>query len=118
MPNFCTNTVIFSHNDPEKVAELAKVIKENGDIFQYLRPMPENEKDNWYDWCKTNWGTKWDARELELCDEQEQWLSCTFETAWSPPIALYNYLQEQGWSIEATYVEEGVLMALLSFGGK
>ena len=48
MPNWCTNTVSFSHNDPKKVAQLAKVIEENKGIFQYLRPLPENEKDNWY----------------------------------------------------------------------
>ena len=108
MPNWCTNAVSFSHDDPEKVAQLAKVIEENKGIFQYLRPMPKHEEDNWYDWCCINWGTKWDARELELCDEQEQRLSCTFNTAWSPPIALYDYLQEQGWSIEATYIEQGI----------
>jgi len=108
MPNWCRNSAIFSHSDTNNVAELAKLIRAKGEVFQHLRPMPESESDNWYDWCNKNWGTKLDAHECELWNSQENWLSCTFETAWTPPIALFDYLKTQGWSIECEYMEDGV----------
>lgn len=39
---------------------------------------------NWYDWANRNWGTKWDASELEV--ERQHGLVCfRFTTAWGPP---------------------------------
>lgn len=35
----------------------------------------------WYDWCCSNWGTKWNAYEYEQVDED----TIEFETAWSNP---------------------------------
>ena len=34
---------------------------------------------DWYDWSNLNWGTKWNAKETEIVDN-EIW----FDTAWSP----------------------------------
>lgn len=35
---------------------------------------------NWYEWCTSNWGTKWNASDTEICDD-----TISFNTAWSPP---------------------------------
>ena len=35
----------------------------------------------WYDWCNKNWGTKWDACNVEVISNNEIY----FETAWCPP---------------------------------
>jgi hypothetical protein len=41
--------------------------------------------DNWYDWRFENWGSKWDAQEPYIT-EDENGLTINFDTAWSPAI--------------------------------
>lgn len=43
--------------------------------------------DNWYDWCVSNWGTKWNACHSEYwdVDESSNMTMYRFDTAWSPP---------------------------------
>ena len=41
--------------------------------------------DNWYDWCISNWGTKWDVQAV-LEDEGHGYLEYSFDSAWSPPV--------------------------------
>lgn len=50
---------------------------------------------DWYDWNVTNWGTKWDANDVQI--EQSDDLSATirFQTAWSPPEPIFRALAEQ-----------------------
>jgi len=105
MPRLVQNSVVFNHTDANKIAALAKVFDENGEIFQHLRPAPENERENSYKWCETNWGTIDDVGEAVCCDASDNWLKCEFETAWSPPLALFDYLCAQGWCIECKYID-------------
>lgn len=73
--------------------------------------------NHWYDWNITNWGTKWDATEVEVA-EIEDGLRYSFQTAWSPVTELlseklsplfpeltfdYEYEEEQGWGGEMTF---------------
>ena len=41
--------------------------------------------DNWYDWHCNYWGTKWDVDAEENDDTDEECISLSFESAWSPP---------------------------------
>lgn len=41
-----------------------------------------------YDWEREHWGCKWGAGSAQTMDEWEGHLIYTFDTAWSPPIAL------------------------------
>ena len=60
------------------------------------RWLKEYGYDNWYDWSCSNWGTKWDAREVALEDYWEDGeLTYTFDTAWGPPEGIYNELVAQ-----------------------
>ena len=43
------------------------------------------QDDRWYDWRCTHWGTKWPACEVEITQDDEDFLEITFDTAWSPP---------------------------------
>lgn len=109
MPNWCDNVTTFSHQDKEKIDALENVLEDSQDneVFYHLRPRPADQEENWYDWNCTNWGTKWDIHTIdwERQDDNTIWIS--FETAWSPPTALYEFLVEQGWKIEAYYHEGG-----------
>jgi len=109
MPNWCDNSVTLTHEDKSKVDALEAVLQsEDKQVFQHLRPMPESEKDNWYDWNINHWGTKWEMSiiDWERRDDNSIWIS--FETAWAPPIAIYEYLDDQEWQVEGLYHESGM----------
>ena len=81
---------------------LAASVRRDGSAlsFQHHVPKPEGldqqpaegrDLPPWYQWCLANWGTKWDACEVQLQDltvddaagtAQVTW---TFDTAWGPP---------------------------------
>jgi hypothetical protein len=44
--------------------------------------------------------------------DEDNAIHITMETAWAPPTALYEYLVEQGWDVDAKYLEPG-----MGFGG-
>jgi hypothetical protein len=106
MPNWCYNYVCVTHNDPAKIAELAKTLETNR-TFEHFIPYPNGEWD--YEFCVNNWGTKWDICRPEIHDRNAQMLDLYFETAWSPPVKVFEAMKEQGYIIQAEYWEEGGL---------
>ncbi len=54
---------------------------------------------NWYDWCCTYWGTKWNAYSCYVTQEEEE-LFFEFDTAWSCPEPIFNKLAEQFPTLE------------------
>lgn len=113
MPNWCDNSVRLSHSDKSVIdaldAEMSKKNDEGYSMAQplnHLRPNPTGEWD--YDWSVQNWGTKWDADVIdwERQDDNTIWIS--FNSAWSPPVTLYEFLVDAGWEIEAYYHESGM----------
>jgi hypothetical protein len=109
MPNWCSNTLQIS-GCPKQMDEFISksIVKSAMDIDIFLMDglikMPEElaiceeitpeEKaermakygyDNWYDWRFENWGSKWDAQESYITEEENGW-TINFDTAWSPAI--------------------------------
>ena len=116
MPNWCDNTLRLSCEDKAKLDgvenELFKRTDDGayaGCLFEHLRPNPSGEWD--YNWSLNNWGTKWEASIIDWERHDDENLTVYFETAWGPPIALYDYLTEQGWGVEAFYNEPGMCFA-------
>lgn len=58
--------------------------------FGKFMPRPAEEEDNWYDWNCENWGTKWNAKFVELDNDSEEIIIYRFETAW-------NRISDQLW---------------------
>jgi Api92-like protein with ferredoxin domain len=64
------------------------------------RPFTPDEKaalagigaDCWYDWAVKNWGTKWNACNVEIDDisEIDNSVDIGFETAWSAPFPIFQ----------------------------
>ena len=113
MPNWCENYVTFRHTDVKKLDGLEQAAIE-GEVLQYIHPMPKelegttapSEGLNWYGWCASNWGTKWDfGPEDGHLDRGDDYVAFSFMSAWSPPIGAYEYAVENGWEVTATYVE-------------
>jgi hypothetical protein len=132
MPNWCSNKVTFTHNDPAKIQRAADAYN-RGELFKEFAPCPQELIDtpamsgvetaqtdsnlekhgrpDWYSWCLANWGTKWDINTngdtAEVEDGQlvvELW----FDTAWSPPIGFYNKMEALGFKVDAFYYEPGM----------
>ena len=110
MPNWCSNVVYLSHKDKKKMAVLLTELdkgEDNAQFFNVLRKRPAKKEDDWYEWNLAHWGTKWDSN-VNAYEDQDDNIWISFETAWSPPIALYEYLTKKGWSVDAVYSEPGM----------
>jgi hypothetical protein len=62
----------------------------------------------WYDWNCDNWGTKWDASDVEFTDHEPEHKQYRFSTPWAPPIPVLTTLSEQhpNLHIELEWEEE------------
>lgn len=112
MPNWCSNKLTVSHTDKTTMDRFVSAYNAGKACSEFL-PMPEDS--DWYSWRIENWGTKWDIGADIGTDREEQHglkatvvgneASMSFDSAWSPPIGLYEKLVELGFSVEATYFE-------------
>ena len=132
MPNYCANSLKLTATTPANRELLAKIRAHLGSdevgIFQLIDPTPAELLDtragypkddrepaniekfgyaNWYDFQVARWGTKWDAHEITLINETPDTLLIEFDTAWSPPVGIYQTLHSMGFEVEATYCEQG-----------
>ena len=79
----------------EEWVQIGKVYADNEKQYGYA---------TWYDWRIANWGTKWPATD-------PVWKSATkvsFDTAWSPPVRIYDQLAKMFPSVvmEIEYADE------------
>jgi hypothetical protein len=91
MPNWCSNNVTLRHSDKKKMAVLLTEFNKGGENAKFFNVL------------RKKWGYNVNAHEDQ---DGNIWIS--FETAWSPPIALYEYLTKNGWAVEAYYSEPGM----------
>lgn len=133
MPNWCANTVNISHEDPAMIARVQEAFNK-GSLLNEFFPCPAelHEHDSpqrdealakrfleqygatdWYEWQVKNWGTKWDvgADGQPALVQDANSLTLNFDSAWSPPTAAYERLQELGFKILAYYYEPGMCFA-------
>ena len=122
MPNWCWNHLEVT-GDEKQLQEFVEksttnLEKDNEFSFNGTHPQPEDlnitcgtqtqeEKEqamlnkakygytDWYEWRCAEWGTKWDACEPNIGDNDINLFSVSFDTAWSPPIAwIQNILKD------------------------
>jgi hypothetical protein len=103
MPNWTINAITLKGQKGQLGIFKQKVAGENGAVdFNCLIPMPKHSttfcakgnigreeeehygKNNWYDWSREHWGTKWNACESEVA-EYDDTLAYRFATAWDCP---------------------------------
>jgi hypothetical protein len=115
MPNWCLNKLTVEHTDVSMVDRFEKAYNLGKACEEFL-PLPEGE--DWYGWQINNWGTKWDIG-ADMGTDREEYhglkatrvdsqVSCSFDSAWSPPIGLYDKLVELGYTVRASYWEPGM----------
>lgn len=67
------------------------------DIDNYYdqKDKDQSHPNHWYKWNTANWGTKWDACEVEVVEEDIDFIAYKFNTAWSYPESALLLLSEQ-----------------------
>ena len=69
---------------------------------------------DWYSWSVDKWGTKWncdaqDWMKIENPNEDQASVTFWFDSAWSPPTALYEFIESNSeFIVTASYLEEGM----------
>ncbi len=73
---------------------------------QYISNFMEYGFTTWYGWCNHNWGTKWNAMDTKILDED----TIEFDTAWSNPDPIMEKLGEMypGIHVEHWWADEDV----------
>ena len=130
MPNWTQNELTVEG----ETKEVRRFLKHMGEGFSFEKiiPMPEdcfrenlNEAKRkecatkgiptWYEWCCENWGTKWDACEVEVdqigCTKSDKyrWVTYRFQTACDAPHPVIAKLKAD-WpdlAFYGGYVHEG-----------
>ena len=129
MPNWCNNSVTITGNK-EQIDKFEKFLNEkNGkDWFDFFAECPKELKlvdspnngpsaeklvekyghSDWYSWSVDNWGTKWNC-DAQDWQRNENSISFWFDSAWSPPTAIYDTINKrETYDVEAHYLEEGM----------
>lgn len=127
MPNWCDNKLVVTGPNAEfkKFLESITVpmsedeMQQEGETtkidFTVLHPIPEDKANNnsltngWYDWCCSNWGTKWPPSRVGYDDDR----MFAFDTAWAPPIELFTHISTlfPRLTFTLSYCESGVCFA-------
>lgn len=131
MPNWCLNHLTISHPDMDRVDRFESAYMRS-DLCETFLPEPKDDEGNpivgadydengkfkmpdWYEWRIANWGTKWDFgydtdRGLQPTRVDNE-VCVRFDTAWSPPLGLYERLKLLGYTVKAYYFEPGMCFA-------
>ena len=82
---------------------------------QLNHPYQKWYNDIGYNWCIDNWGTKWTA---SATNNEDVWIyedevQLQFDTAWGPPVGIYNKLVDKYPDLNFSwfYKEEGMQIA-------
>lgn len=147
MPNWCDNSLILTHDDPAMIKRAIKAFNK-GELLNEFIPVPVALKEtisgsygdeaeqakleaqtefnratygygNWYDFCTSEWGTKWDIGgsdgSVDKLDPTS--VRLIFQSAWAPPTQAYYKLIDLGFNVDAKYYEPGVGFAGWFFDG-
>lgn len=114
MPNWCSNTVELTGTTEQVDALVEYLTREprpddyHG-LLEYFVPQPQRPTDewDWYDWRVEKWGTKWEVT-VEGLERHGDTLRMHFESAWAPPIGVYEAAHKKGWQVRAAYWEPGM----------
>ena len=104
MPNWCSNHLTLKHKDPRKI-DLAVIAFNDNKFCETFVPLPNGEWN--YDFCVSNWGTKWEV-DGEVLRQDRHTAVFVFDSAWAPPVAVYEALCAADYEVVALYDEPGM----------
>ena len=61
--------------------------------YEKENPRPDDGYNHGgYEWCVENWGTKWNAGDVNIIEKEEYTALVSFRTAWRPPLPVMDKL--------------------------
>ena len=126
MPNWCENVLTVRAENRDRLLEVLSEIGHEKSPLDFAAIIPEPDTETyresqvgpgafpeWYEWRVANWGTKWNAGDVEMSESEAQAVF-TFNTAWSPPVPVIEQLAEKypDLIVSLAYDEPG-----MDFGG-
>jgi hypothetical protein len=116
MPNWCSNYVMITGPAAE-VDALEKYLAQEPlpddyhGLCEYFVPQPQGLTGDWdwYNWRVENWGTKW---EVDVNTTRSgKTLALAFDSAWAPPVPVFEAMHARGFAVRAAYWEPGMAFA-------
>lgn len=97
-----------AYTKSEHYRKMEKMKEENPEWFkkhieagkQYLRNTAEYGCKTWYEWCRNNWGTKWNAYNIQMVAPNV----IEFQTAWNGVPDLMAKLSDKFPEVEFDYI--------------
>jgi hypothetical protein len=84
------------YREQDKAANEAREKADKGEIDREAAwAVKDGFNSGGYEWCCSNWGTKWNAKDVSVSDFVERSMLYTFSTAWSPPIPVVKAMSEK-----------------------
>lgn len=123
MPNYC-QCFLRIYSDDSALAEIIEFVKDGevSLSFDKIIPYPEpfrslddaaqkweaeaSRASDWsdrprdgynqggFEWCRENWGTKWDTCSVSVITQSEWDIIYKFTTAWTPPLPVVDRIAE------------------------
>lgn len=88
MPNHCENTLVITGPDVDirRFIHITKCDEKEPYVISQHMPIPvaHKEADHWYEWCVSNWGTKWGDYDTQLFKDVPDEAIFHYQTAWGP----------------------------------
>jgi hypothetical protein len=78
-----------------------------GEAKMSIQAKAEYGYANGYEWCNDNWGTKWDACNVEIDRQVHFDLHFRFDTAWGPAEPVYAKMREMWPNLEFDIMGHG-----------
>ena len=103
-------------NEKGEFPKLEQMKNPKGEVIWETYNFPDGKNDDrWFHWNNQNWGTKWDARNVDIEYVDESQIEVTFDTAWSPPEPICAKLREMFEDVSISWFYDEPLMEIAGY---
>jgi succinate dehydrogenase flavin-adding protein (antitoxin of CptAB toxin-antitoxin module) len=114
VPNWCDNRATITGPEPV-ISEIKEILNtQDPALLAWMVKEPKYAGDqDWYGWRVENWGSKWDISSVYVDDVEDDTVSFSFSSAWSPPIEAFKTWAERDGRVtfHLEFWESGVAFA-------
>ena len=102
--NIVKEGITLTDDEEAKNRELDRVSNQAKGYFNMVR----YGYQDWYDWSRAKWGTKWNACDTVITVDYCGELCFTFNTAWCTPEGVFRKLAQMGYEFTVAFADEDI----------